>query len=25
MALQGAGLSGLVAWYRRHLSIPRKG
>lgn len=25
MALQGAGLTGLVAWYRRHLSLPRKG
>lgn len=25
MALQGAGLVGLVAWYRRNLSIPRKG
>ena len=25
MALQGAGLTGLVAWYRRHLAIPRKG
>jgi glycosyltransferase involved in cell wall biosynthesis len=25
MALQGAGLHGLVTWYRRHLSIPRKG
>jgi glycosyltransferase involved in cell wall biosynthesis len=25
MALQGAGLHGLVTWYRHHLSIPRKG
>jgi glycosyltransferase involved in cell wall biosynthesis len=25
MALQDAGLAGLVAWYRRNLSIPRKG
>jgi len=25
MAMQAAGLDGLVAWYRRNLSIPRKG
>jgi glycosyltransferase involved in cell wall biosynthesis len=25
VALQSAGLAGLVAWYRRNLSIPRKG